>query len=330
MDWFRSLYIDAIIQSVQKHKCVRGAIRQLQAAYPVELAHLDRATVSNWFTAESREARTFILKDKYQNHLDTGTSKSFVGGRVSKMPQELQQQIVDALVGLRKAGTAINTSVARAVIYGIIKQHMPELLTTFLVSPSWVKNLFSKTMKWSWRTATTTRKLPREWNVKVRDMVLRVAYIVKKKQVPPRLVINSDQVGQHLVAGCDTGTFAESGAKTVEVVGSDDKRMFTFVVSSDAEGTLLPFQVVLQGKDAGNGALRALNQDVVSQMQKDGHRFEQTSNHWSNLTTMKQIVKTIIDPAIQRAIRELTLPADQIAIWLIDCWKVGLFASLIA
>jgi hypothetical protein len=48
----------------------------------------------------------------------------------------------------------------------------------------------------------------------------------------------------HLVPTRESKTWKKKGSKHVSVHGKEDKRQDTVVVSSTAEGVLLPFQVV--------------------------------------------------------------------------------------
>jgi hypothetical protein len=55
-------------------------------------------------------------------------------------------------------------------------------------------------LNWSDRAATTVaRKLPSTWEVEMTSMAHQVAYLVKMYNIPPCLVINTNQIGVHLV-----------------------------------------------------------------------------------------------------------------------------------
>jgi hypothetical protein len=43
-------------------------------------------------------------------------------------------------------------------------------------------------------------------------------------------------------------TWNQTGSKQVAVVGMDEKQAFTLLVSVAADGTILPFQAIYQGK----------------------------------------------------------------------------------
>lgn len=78
----------------------------------------------------------------------------------------------------------------------------------------------------------------------------RVALICFLKQVPSGLVVNADQTAVLL---CSAGkkTYAPRGAKQVRLVGSDDKRQITALLSVSMDGDVLPPQLVFAGTTIG-------------------------------------------------------------------------------
>ena len=65
-----------------------------------------------------------------------------------------------------------------------------------------------------------------------------------------KLLFNWDQTGVKVVP-VSSWTMAESGSKQIPVVGLEDKREITVVLAATATGTLLPPQVIYQGKTSG-------------------------------------------------------------------------------
>jgi hypothetical protein len=55
--------------------------------------------------------------------------------------------------------------------------------------------------------------------------------------------VNSDQMQMVYVPG-NCLTYNPTGAKQVAVVGIEEKRAFTLMVSVAADGTILPFQAI--------------------------------------------------------------------------------------
>lgn len=128
--------------------------------------------------------------------------------------------------------------------------------------------LLSHMHKWgfSWRAGTTAaRKLPPNVEEQHDLFVMRLAYetrrdlpegctmLVDGKEVPvdmiPRCCTgNSDQGGIPVVS-YHAATWAPTGAKAVPLVDNDnDKRQVTAVLSSSAEGDMMPLQIVMEGK----------------------------------------------------------------------------------
>jgi len=78
-------------------------------------------------------------------------------------------------------------------------------------------------------------------------MAFSVAALCSMHSVPDCLVVNSDQMGVHLKPFSEH-TYEVKGAKQVLSLGKEDKRQFTVLGRTVANGVLLPFQVVFQGK----------------------------------------------------------------------------------
>jgi hypothetical protein len=103
-------------------------------------------------------------------------------------------------------------------------------------------------MGWSRRKATrAAHKLPDDWEDQCEKSALRKAYLLKEYDIPAELYANSDQT-QRLYAPGDKLTYAKTGAKQVSVIGGDEKRAFTVMVTVMSAGTLLPFRAIYQGK----------------------------------------------------------------------------------
>ena len=177
-------------------------------------------------------------------------------------------------------------------------------------------------MKWSERAGTrAAHKLPNDWEDQCRRAFLRIAYTIKEHDIPPSLFVNTDQT-QLVYAPGTKLTWAETGAKQVSVVGLDEKRAVTLVVSVANNGDLLPFQVVYKGHSS-----RSLPQESAKHYKNcidAGMKFEssKTNTYWSTEETMKRLVNDIISPYFARQREKLNLPPKQKAIWFIDCWSV--------
>jgi len=232
-------------------------------------------------------------------------------------------------VKLREGGAPLTVLTMRGVILATITKMNPLVLetrygdgSTFKASDNFVRNWARRHLNWAERKATrAAQKIPDDWEEKCEKSFLRKAYSIKEYDIPSTLYVNSDQT-QVVYAPGDKLTYAERGSKQVSLVGGDEKRAFTVMVSVANDGSLLPFQAIYEGKTAlSTPSKTALHYaDVI----KVGMRleFSGTSTYWSNLTMMKSFVIFILDPYFNEKRGELGLPSTQKALWQIDVWSV--------
>jgi hypothetical protein len=71
-------------------------------------------------------------------------------------------------------------------------------------------------------------------------MTCHVIYITKAYNIPPSLVVNSDETGILLVPTTKERTWESKGSKHIHVLGIEDKRQVTMVVSSSTTKQLSP------------------------------------------------------------------------------------------
>ena len=103
--------------------------------------------------------------------------------------------------------------------------------------------------------------------------------------------MNFDQIGNHILPsnGC---TFNDRGAEQVDIVAKDEKRAFTLLVASTADGDFLPFQQVWAG-----ASVQSLPSKDAPRMQDAlarGFDFafaksNKKTSHFSTLKTMKEV-----------------------------------------
>ncbi|KAI0071325.1 hypothetical protein K474DRAFT_1607106 [Panus rudis PR-1116 ss-1] len=172
------------------------------------------------------------------------------------------------------------------------------------------------------RAATrAAQKLPEDWEDKCEQSVMRKGWIVWEYEIPAQLHVNSDQT-QIVYAPGTKLTWAETGAKQVSLIGGDEKRAFTVMVSVSNSGDLLPFQVIYMGKTTASmpSNMAPHYHDCINA----GFRFEfsGTKTYWSNQKTMQDFVRHILVPYFEAKKQELGLPKSQKALWTIDVWSV--------
>ncbi|KAF7334113.1 DDE-1 domain-containing protein [Mycena venus] len=142
--------------------------------------------------------------------------------------------IVEALASLRKSGAPLSLISVRAIIVAKIYKFAPEIFerkfadgSTFRVSDSFCRSFLHTTMQWSERTRTNaSQKKPKDWEDKCEQSELRRAYTIKREDIPPELIVNTDQTGIVFNPG-GKFTWAPRGSTQVTIIGQDEKRAFT-------------------------------------------------------------------------------------------------------
>ncbi|KAF8142219.1 hypothetical protein K438DRAFT_1444422, partial [Mycena galopus ATCC 62051] len=177
-------------------------------------------------------------------------------------------------------------------------------------------------LRWSLRHPTNAaQKLPDNWEDLCEKSFFRIVHAIKEHDIPAGLILNCDQTGVVYAPG--TGlTWAERGSKQVSVVGKEEKRAFTTVVTLSDDGKLLPFQCVFAGctkrsrpdEDArGHRELVELGCMFVS---------SGTENHWSNQQTTQDFITDIVAPYLEETKERLHLPPAQKSLLHLDVWSV--------
>lgn len=177
-------------------------------------------------------------------------------------------------------------------------------------------------MKWSRCKGTqASQKRHIDWENQCEHSFLRKAYAIKEEDIPASLFVNSDQT-QVVYAPGDQLTWAETGAKQVPILGGEEKRAFTVLVSVACNGNVLPMQAIYSGKTNRSrpSPMSPNYSDLISNgfiLQESG-----TTTYWSNFETMKTFVNKILAPYFEKTKVDLHLPQSQKSLWLIDVWSV--------
>jgi hypothetical protein len=239
------------------------------------------------------------------------------------------QSVKTILTSIRSTGAKVTVVTARGILVATILKNAPEILeatfrdgSTFRASESFVRKWLHDTMKWSRRKGTqASQKRPINWEDQCERSFLRKAYTIKEEDIPAALLVNSDQT-QVVYAPGDQLTWAETGAKQVPILGGEEKRAFTVLLSVACNGNVLPMQAIYSGKtQRSRPSPKSPNyNDLMSKgfiLQESG-----TTTYWSNFETMKTFVNDILAPYFEKTKADLNLPQSQKALWLIDVWSV--------
>lgn len=134
---------------------------------------------------------------------------------------------------------------------------------------------------------------------------------VQTWSIPHALIINWDQTGSKLVPVSEW-TMEKVGTRQVAVVGKEDKREITVLLSGTATGDLLPPQVIYQGKTVGCCAKITF---------PDGWNVTHSETHWSNQSTMLEFIDTVLVPYVSQTHEQLEFASDHPALAIFDVFQ---------
>lgn len=107
--------------------------------------------------------------------------------------------------------------------------------------------------------------------------------------------------------------------QNVGVVGADDKRGCTVLITTAGDGEVLPFQMIYGGKTEASLPKTELRHTAQAQ----GHDFAFSESHWCTNATLKRWVQKILYPAYVERCKKLGLNVGkQECILQYDLYKV--------
>ena len=185
----------------------------------------------------------------------------------------------------------MNKHVVRASAKALIDSNasVASHLKTFSMPRSWVISLYRR-MGFTKRAGTTARPaVPQGLYAESREYLCDIRKKVVQWNIPPELVLNSDQIPSSYVS-VGKSTMAVSGASSVPIKGLTDKRciMHNFVVT--LANDFLPMQVIYSGKTKAS-LPRGFSFPP-------GFCVTQNTKHWSNEEETLKLIKEIINPML--------------------------------
>lgn len=236
---------------------------------------------------------------------------------------EYDQDVSRYIKSLREAGGIVNRSIIIAAAKGIVSHKNPGLLKEhggpISISSSWAESFLRRIGFVKRKGTKAARKLPENFAEIKHVFLERVKSEVETWSIPPALILNWDQTGSKLVPVSEW-TMEREGTKQVPIVGKEDKREITVVMTITASGLLLPFQVIYQGKTVGCHAKVTFPHEW---------NITQSDSHWSTESTMLEFVDKVIVPYVKQTRDELQLPSDHPALALFDVFKAHRCESLL-
>ncbi|PPR08056.1 hypothetical protein CVT24_010855 [Panaeolus cyanescens] len=305
--------------------------RILQARHGAIFRNIHPNTIDGWIDRKSGPRPVWsskVLRRVQEEGFNPVYNPLGRGDILLKYP-DIAAKIKAQLDFLRKGGAPITLTTARGIIIAHIQTFAPQLFQqvfkdglTFTASEVWVRRWLHREMKWSRREATQAAgKLPEDWENQCKRSFFRKAYSIKEHDIPAALFINSDQT-QLVYAPGSKVTWAETGAKQVQVLGIDEKRAITVMVSVACDGTALPLQAIYTGKT--HKSLPSPQSPNYNDAIEAGFQFvpSGTGTYWSTVETMQQFVEKILVPYTTATKARLGLRDHQKSLWNIDIYSV--------
>ena len=202
----------------------------------------------------------------------------------------IDRDVASYAQSLRIAGGIVNRSIVVAAAKGIVSHKNPALMKEqggpIDIGHSWAESFLRRKGYVKRKAPKAARKLPADFPEIKLSFLQRIKDEVEKNSIPQDLIVNWDQTGSKLVPVSEW-TMEKEGTKQVPVVGKDDKREVTILLSIAATGDLLPPQVIYQGKTSGCHAKVTF---------PEGWNITQSESHWSNESTMLEYIEKILVP----------------------------------
>ncbi|TFK18905.1 hypothetical protein FA15DRAFT_660328 [Coprinopsis marcescibilis] len=275
---------------------------------------LGKAVVARWISKTKRRWSKKTLAKAEQGASLKGTGRA---GVLANYP-EIVEEFKTKLLGLRSDGLTVDRLLGCSIMLALVKSRQPHLLETFKCSEQYIGQFFESVLNWSLRRGTRqAAKLPDNASDLTERTFFRIVHLVDLYDIPPGLIINMDQTGIILVMSSKR-TFETKNSRQVDIAHHDEKRAYTLCVTTTTAGDILPFQQVWSGKT--KNSLPSMKSAGYTEAIESGFDFSfalsaKKTSHFSTIKTMKE-------PWIKKYIELHNLPADQKAIFLIDCYPV--------
>ncbi|KAG8921912.1 hypothetical protein FRC01_014745, partial [Tulasnella sp. 417] len=333
MNWLNPIvfgHIDAVVREVGWPFSPTQIAKRLKARNPSLFSNFSAQRISDW--RDPKFSDKVVWRQHVQNALAKGLVPKRKGGKAYILDNypEVIKAIQHNVTEMRRVGVPLDLNTVHGIMIAIINRMAPELFQQetskgkpFRCTTTFVRRFIKRKLRWSFRRATkAAQTTPKNAPELTRRAFLRMACTIRDEGIPAALIINADQTQVVLAQGTKV-SYAETGAKQVDVVGQTEKRAFTLMVSVSQDGQALPFQAVYSGKDPRRSLPRA-ESPGHRELTAAGHRFDVsgTSSYWATQATMRSYITHVAAPYFKRRKGELGLPSSQRCLLYIDVWSV--------
>ena len=237
-------------------------------------------------------------------------------GRPFLVPSEIDFRVRRHLTALRDAGGVVNRRITICTGVGVLRALKPSLLPenggSLVLGRPGAESILRR-MDFVKRKGTkAAKKLPENFLQVKADFLERVAAVIEEYSIPPQLVFNLNETGLPIIPVSEW-MLSCKGQAQVPVIGLEDKRQITAVLTCSVTGKLLPPQLLYQGKTT-----RCHPAKVAFPPEWDIWHSE---SHWSTHETIKRLVGTVLVPYTEKIKEQLGLPATQKSLLILDVFR---------
>lgn len=280
--------------------------------------HLAPSTIDGWY----KEGKLLPLYEEMLNDVF-----KYSNGRPSVLSNHSEiKHKIDKSLELFSEKIRMGINQVKIIMEAVLLKEKPELLNELKLTAGWISKYCRRELGWKWRRGTTGagNELPENWHEEGIKVAKRLAVMIYNDEIHRKMIINFDQTGVHVVPK-SRFTYAKAKTEHVSILGFDDKRQITMVVGCTYDGDLLPLQIIFQGTDK-----KRLNQLYSHPFKPDfnikneGFHITCSPSHWSTFDTMKEYIKKIIVPWMDKMKKEYSteIKSDAKCVVILDCWNV--------
>ncbi len=274
-----------------------------------------------------------MLQEHKQKTANRGATSHEPTGRPVVFPLEWFDEVKEKLATM-KTFAGFGTLHVAAIVTMVHSQKLGQEpgFVPFHPSPEWCRWFLKHIMKLSLR-AVTSKVVERGSEVRdlLSEMLIFALAMDLKDGVLPCFMIAHDEFGNNFFPPTDK-IWEEVGSPHVYCNGHDDKRQYTGCLSVAADGTLVNYQVIFEGKTE-----RSLPSEVARNKFNKFEILYQTSlNHWSNVELKKALLASYAkyrDKKLMELVQNGFLfepQKDTIKmVVILDCWPVNLSDELV-
>lgn len=308
-------------------KAVNPALKELKATHPTifggggQYKVLHYSSLKRWYDSWQERGED-ALKDMRGKH----KMQKEVG-----LPRALKASVDDFLLSLLAQKMEVTSKLLRPFVLAHIKttdngkwarclvqSNAAGSGGVFQASARWIRKCLGMLGQSYKRTTNDPGKLPLDWAERVEEMKVRLAFLVFKRGVPRKLVVNMDETPL-MVVPRHGSTWGKKGKRS-QAPGATDKRQLTATPWLNADGELVLFHTTFKGKtDRCLPSPQCRGKSCFKEPVPFAFGF--SKNHWVSKETMRQQVQAMETYRCQVIADDPALKDDQymIVIWDVYC-----------